>query len=112
MNALGDESSAIARSPTTRDCAKENPYEGLWLFHQTGEPNRVLKLEEMSVPIPEAGEVLVRVLFSPISPSDLPLVRGRVTAISLAAGESGRRRRWRYRGNWSCFSPTVQSNRS
>jgi len=47
------------------------------LFHQTGEPNSVLKLEEIPTPSVAPGEALVRVLLSPINASDLHMVRGR-----------------------------------
>jgi NADPH2:quinone reductase len=47
------------------------------LFHQLGEPEQVLRLEQMSTPEVKECEVLVRVLFSPINPSDLHMIRGR-----------------------------------
>jgi NADPH2:quinone reductase len=47
------------------------------IFRETGEPNSVLKLEEIPTPPAAAGEALVRVLLSPIHPSDLHMVRGR-----------------------------------
>ena len=47
------------------------------LFHETGEPNSVLKLEEIPTPSVAPGEALVRVLLSPINASDLHMVRGR-----------------------------------
>ena len=47
------------------------------IFRQTGEPNGVLKLEEILTPPVAAGEALVRVLLSPINASDLHMVRGR-----------------------------------
>src|SRR5512133_2925365 len=47
------------------------------IFRETGEPKSVLKLEEMPSPPLTAGEALVRVLLSPIHPSDLHMVRGR-----------------------------------
>lgn len=47
------------------------------IFRETGEPKRVLKLEEIPTPPLAPGEALVRVLLSPIHPSDLHMVRGR-----------------------------------
>jgi NADPH:quinone reductase-like Zn-dependent oxidoreductase len=47
------------------------------LFHETGEPKEVLRLEEIQSPEPNEGEVLIRVLFSPVNPSDLHMIRGR-----------------------------------
>jgi NADPH:quinone reductase-like Zn-dependent oxidoreductase len=47
------------------------------IFIETGEPNSVLKLAEMPTPPLAHGEALVRVLLTPIHPSDLHMVRGR-----------------------------------
>jgi NADPH2:quinone reductase len=47
------------------------------LFQETGEPKNVLKLAEIPTPPLTPGTVLVRVLLSPINPSDLHMVRGR-----------------------------------
>jgi len=47
------------------------------IFHELGNPNQVLHLEEIEEPIPGSGEVLLQVLFSPANPSDLHMVRGR-----------------------------------
>jgi NADPH:quinone reductase-like Zn-dependent oxidoreductase len=47
------------------------------LFRETGDPKEVLHLEEIADPTPGEGEVLLRVLFSPVNPSDLHMVRGR-----------------------------------
>jgi NADPH:quinone reductase-like Zn-dependent oxidoreductase len=47
------------------------------IFRETGEPKSVLKLAEIPTPPLAAGEALVRVVLSPISPSDLHMVRGR-----------------------------------
>lgn len=47
------------------------------IFHETGEPKSVLKLAEIPTPPLAPGEVLVRVLLSPINASDLHMVRGR-----------------------------------
>jgi NADPH2:quinone reductase len=47
------------------------------IFRETGEPNGSLKLTEIPTPPWAPGEALVRVLLSPINPSDLHMVRGR-----------------------------------
>jgi NADPH2:quinone reductase len=47
------------------------------IFRETGEPKSVLKLAEIPTPPLAPGEVLVRVLLSPINASDLHMVRGR-----------------------------------
>src|SRR5580698_1171520 len=47
------------------------------IFRETGEPKSVLKLIEIPTPPLAPGEALVRVLLSPINPSDLHMVRGR-----------------------------------
>ena len=47
------------------------------IFRATGEPKSVLKLEEVPTPLLVPGQALVRVLLSPIHPSDLHMVRGR-----------------------------------
>jgi len=47
------------------------------IFRETGEPTSVLRLVEVPTPPLHPGDVLVRVLLSPINPSDLHMVRGR-----------------------------------
>jgi NADPH2:quinone reductase len=47
------------------------------IFRETGEPKSVLELAEIPTPPLTAGEVVVRVLLSPINASDLHMVRGR-----------------------------------
>jgi NADPH:quinone reductase-like Zn-dependent oxidoreductase len=47
------------------------------IFRETGEPNSILKLAEIPTPPLAPDEALVRVLLSPINPSDLHMVRGR-----------------------------------
>ena len=47
------------------------------IFRETGEPQSVLQLAEIPTPPVASGEALVRVLLSPINPSDLHMVRGR-----------------------------------
>lgn len=48
-------------------------------FQKTGEPSAVLKTVDTDRPVPKSGEVLVRMLASPINPSDLMYIRGRYT---------------------------------
>src|ERR1700740_1473780 len=47
------------------------------IFAETGEPTSVLKLAEIPAPPLAHGEALVRVLLTPIHPSDLHMMRGR-----------------------------------
>jgi NADPH2:quinone reductase len=53
------------------------------IFRETGEPSGVLKLAESPIPPLAHGEALVRVLLSPIHPSDLHMVP---RALWLSAG--------------------------
>lgn len=46
------------------------------VFEEFGEPAKVLRLKEVPLPVPGLGEVRVRMLASPINPSDLMTVRG------------------------------------
>ena len=46
-------------------------------FEQFGEPSEVLRVAEVPVPEPGKGEVRVRMIASPINPSDLLTVQGR-----------------------------------
>ena len=46
------------------------------VFDQFGEPGDVLKLKEVPTPEPGPGQVRVRMIASPINPSDLLVVRG------------------------------------
>jgi NADPH:quinone reductase-like Zn-dependent oxidoreductase len=46
-------------------------------FEQFGDPKSVLRVAEAPVPEPKAGEVRVRMILSPINPSDLLTVEGR-----------------------------------
>jgi NADPH:quinone reductase-like Zn-dependent oxidoreductase len=47
------------------------------LFDRFGEPAEVLHVGDVPVPQPGRGEVRVRMLYSPLNPSDLMVVRGR-----------------------------------
>ena len=46
-------------------------------FEQFGEPSEVLRVAEVPIPEPGRGEVRVRVIASPINPSDVLTVQGR-----------------------------------
>jgi NADPH2:quinone reductase len=50
-------------------------------FERYGEPAQVLRVQECPLPEPGKGEVRVRMLASPVNPSDLLFVRGLETAI-------------------------------
>lgn len=47
------------------------------IFRKTGQPTEVLEVSQQEQPTPSRGEVLVRVLLSPVNPSDLHMIRGR-----------------------------------
>lgn len=47
-----------------------------WIVHEYGQPLDVLKLEDVEVPVPEAGEVLVRALAIPLNVNDLERITG------------------------------------
>ncbi|MFD3407606.1 zinc-dependent alcohol dehydrogenase family protein [Aquirufa sp. HETE-83D] len=46
------------------------------VFHETGLPENVLRLEEIEKPTPKAGEALVRITARNINPSDMMFVQG------------------------------------
>ncbi len=46
------------------------------VFERFGEPAEVLKIKEVPIPEPDPGQVRVRMIASPINPSDLLVVRG------------------------------------
>ncbi|GHO47386.1 zinc-dependent alcohol dehydrogenase family protein [Ktedonospora formicarum] len=50
-------------------------------FKQYGEPAKVLEVQECPLPEPGEGEVRVRILASPINPSDLLFVRGHYAGV-------------------------------
>ena len=60
------------------------------IFRETGEPKSVLKLAEIPTPPLAPGEALVRVLLSPINPSDLHMVRGALWLSAGIASQPGR----------------------
>ncbi|EON77945.1 NADPH quinone reductase or Zn-dependent oxidoreductase [Lunatimonas lonarensis] len=45
-------------------------------FYETGMPNDVLRVEEVAVPVPKEGEVLIRVTARNINPADIMFIRG------------------------------------
>jgi NADPH:quinone reductase-like Zn-dependent oxidoreductase len=47
------------------------------VFESFGEPSEVLRVREVPEPRPGTGEVRVRMIMSPVNPSDLLVVRGR-----------------------------------
>ena len=49
------------------------------VFDQPGDPQSVLQVRDVELGQPEHGEVLVRMLASPVNPSDLMFVRGEYT---------------------------------
>jgi NADPH2:quinone reductase len=56
------------------------------VFDQYGEPSEVLRFAEVPTPVPGPGEVRVRMIASPINPSDIMTVRGKyMTNLSLPA---------------------------
>ena len=50
-------------------------------FDQYGEPAKVLTVQERPLPEPGKGEVRVRILASPVNPSDLLFVRGHYAGV-------------------------------
>ncbi|MFO0975193.1 MAG: zinc-dependent alcohol dehydrogenase family protein [Planctomycetaceae bacterium] len=48
-------------------------------FQNPGEPASVLQLQTVERPVPKHGEVLVRMLATPVNPSDLMYIRGHYT---------------------------------
>jgi NADPH:quinone reductase-like Zn-dependent oxidoreductase len=62
------------------------------VFEKFGEPAEVLRCQEVPMPVPKPGEVRVRMLASPVNPSDLMTVRGtygRRTALPATPGYEG-----------------------
>ncbi|WZO99560.1 zinc-dependent alcohol dehydrogenase family protein [Isosphaeraceae bacterium EP7] len=47
------------------------------VFDQYGEPSEVLRYAEVPTPVPGPGQVLVRMIASPINPSDIMTIRGK-----------------------------------
>jgi NADPH:quinone reductase len=51
-------------------------------FDHYGEPKDVLTVAERPIPQPDAGEVRVRIRFSPVNPSDLLYIRGHYSGVA------------------------------
>lgn len=51
------------------------------VFDNFGEPSEVLQVRDLPKPRPGPGEVLVRMIASPVNPSDLLVVRGRYVVL-------------------------------
>jgi NADPH:quinone reductase-like Zn-dependent oxidoreductase len=47
------------------------------VFEQYGEPGQVLQVRDLPLPEPGPGQVRVRMLYSPINPSDMMVIRGK-----------------------------------
>jgi NADPH:quinone reductase-like Zn-dependent oxidoreductase len=45
-------------------------------FDSFGDPAQVLQVRDLAMPVPQHGQVLVRMIASPINPSDLLMIRG------------------------------------
>jgi NADPH2:quinone reductase len=52
-----------------------------WRVHEFGEPEKVLQLEEVRVPVAEPGELLVRVTAATLNFNDIDGVRGRYRTV-------------------------------
>lgn len=46
------------------------------VFHEMGFPDKVLCVEEVEIPVPAAGEALIRITARNINPSDIMFIRG------------------------------------
>ena len=51
------------------------------VFDRVGSPREVLQVRDVPKPVPGRGEVLVRMLASPINPSDIMYIQGRYTLV-------------------------------
>src|SRR3954464_3010900 len=59
------------------------------MFDQFGEPANVLGVRDVPVPEPGPGEVRVRMIASPVNPSDLLVVRGRYGVLTKLPATPG-----------------------
>lgn len=59
------------------------------VFEQFGEPAEVLQVRDVPIPEPGPGEVRVRMIASPINPSDLLVVRGRYVKLPTPPATPG-----------------------
>ncbi|XP_071454895.1 enoyl-[acyl-carrier-protein] reductase, mitochondrial [Hetaerina americana] len=46
------------------------------IYSEYGDPAKVVKLEEESIPPPQSGEVLVKMLAAPVNPADINTIQG------------------------------------
>jgi NADPH2:quinone reductase len=79
-------------------------------FNAPGDPDQVLYTDNVDVPVPGRGEVLVRMLAAPVNPSDLMYVRGHYTVpaqcpatpgfegVGIVEASGGGLRGWLFRG--------------
>jgi NADPH:quinone reductase len=59
------------------------------VFHKFGEPSEVLKLQDLPAADPGPGQVRIRMLASPINPSDLMTVRGQYGRLPILPATPG-----------------------
>lgn len=59
------------------------------VFERFGEPAEVLRVQDRPIPEPGPGEVRVRMIASPINPSDLLMVRGRYVKLPTPPATPG-----------------------
>src|SRR5919204_5217276 len=61
-----------------RSCCRVLEYKTMKaiVFDRFGDPAEVLQVRDLPVPEPGRGQVRVRMIYSPINPSDLMVVRG------------------------------------
>lgn len=59
------------------------------VFERFGEPSDVLTVQEVPIPEPGPGEVRVRMIASPVNPSDLLVVRGRYGVLPALPSSPG-----------------------
>ena len=59
------------------------------VFDKFGEPGQVLRLAEVPVPEPGPGQVRVKMIASPVNPSDLLVVRGRYGVLPVLPATPG-----------------------
>jgi len=59
------------------------------LMEQFGEPAEVLQVRDLPVPAPGPGEVAVRMLASPVNPSDVMTIRGKYPRLPLLPATPG-----------------------
>ena len=67
------------------------------VFETFGDPSEVLRVRDVPEPHPGPGEVRVRMIMSPVNPSDLLVVQGRYGVLPTLPSTPGFRRRRRGR---------------